>query len=265
MNRIHQFLVLAIASFAVVSSTGCLFVPRSQLAAAEAQARQLAEQNRAQLSALDNLQNHSHELEDRLMNTESQLAAVDQKSRADSKRLAALEGELYDGHGNRLPPGLSKQLADLARRNGSLQFDPATGAAKLDTDVLFDSGEAELKEDAQDMLNEFVKIMRSPEARDLKLMVVGHTDALKIARRDVRERFPDNFHLASSRALAVADFLKKSGFPEQRIGVSGFAGHEAVASNETAEDRRRNRRVEIYVLPPEATIVGWTETATSLY
>src|SRR5262245_53899257 len=115
------------------------------------------------------------------------------------------------------------------------------------------------------MLGEFAHIMRSNEARDLKLMVVGHTDALKIARREVRDRYPDNFHLSTARALAVAEYLKQTGLPEQRIGVSGFGGHQPIASNATAEERRLNRRVEIFVLPPEAPIVGWTETTTSLY
>ena len=131
--------------------------------------------------------------------------------------------------------------------------------------MLFDSGDATLKEDAQEMLAAFGKVMASPDARDLKLMVVGHTDSLKIARKDVKDRFHDNFQLASARALAVADCLKKSGVPEQRIGVSGFGGHQPIASNETAEDRRRNRRVEIFVLPPEEAVVGWTETSPSLY
>jgi chemotaxis protein MotB len=99
----------------------------------------------------------------------------------------------------------------------------------------------------------------------LKLMVVGHTDGLKIARREVRDRFSDNFHLSTARALAVAEYLKQTGVPDARIGVSGFGGNQPIASNNTAEERRRNRRVEIFVLPPEATVVGWTETSTSLY
>ena len=94
---------------------------------------------------------------------------------------------------------------------------------------------------------------------------MGHTDGLKIARKELRDRYPDNFHLSTARSLAVAAFLKQQGLSEDRIGVSGFAAHEPIASNATAEDRRRNRRVELFVLPPEATIVGWTETATTLY
>src|SRR5262245_17500195 len=248
------------------STLGCgMVVPRRELAAVEAQNRLLAEQGRAQAGEIANLMTHSRQLEDKLIQSEEQLASLDGQWRADRKRMLALEGELSDGKGNRLPPGISTQLANLSRRYPSLQFDTVTGAAKLDTDVLFDPGEAELKEDAQQMLGEFARIMRSPQARDLKMMVVGHTDALKIARREVRERFPDNFHLSAARALSVASYLKQSGMPDDRIGVSGFGGHEPIASNTTAEDRRRNRRVEIFVLPPEAPIVGWTETTTSLY
>ncbi|HZZ28530.1 MAG TPA: OmpA family protein [Pirellulales bacterium] len=256
--------LVAMAGLCVLSM-GCAFAPRGELTAAQTQNRMLAEQSQAQQAEIENLQTHNHKLEDKLIQSEEQLAALDQQSQADRKRLAALQTEVSDGNGNRLPPGLSTQLANLSRRYPSLQYDTATGAAKLDSDVLFDPGEAALKDDAQQMLGEFAHILRSPEARDLKLMVVGHTDALKIARHEVREKYADNFHLSAARALAVADYLKQAGVPAQRIGVSGFGDHEPIASNATAEDRRRNRRVEIFVLPPEAPIVGWTETTTSLY
>jgi hypothetical protein len=36
-------------------------------------------------------------------------------------------------------------------------------------------------------------------------------------------------------------------------------------SNTTAADRRCNRRVELFIVPPETPIVGWTETSPSLY
>ncbi len=102
-----------------------------------------------------------------------------------------MEGELYDGHGRRLPPGLSKQLANLSHRYPSLQFDDATGAAKLDNDVLFDSGDATAEGRCPgNARKRLAKVMSSPDARDLKLMVVGHTDSLKIARKDVRGSLP---------------------------------------------------------------------------
>ena len=56
---------------------------------------------------------------------------------------------------------------------------PQTGISKLDTDVLFDSGDATLKPQAEKLLVEFAEIFQSPEARDLKIMVVGHTDVAR--------------------------------------------------------------------------------------
>ncbi|HTQ39522.1 MAG TPA: OmpA family protein [Pirellulales bacterium] len=260
-----QYAAWLAAFTGTIMLSGCAFAPRGELTAAQEQNRLLSEQSQSQQAEIDNLQTHNHKLEDKLIQSEEQLAALDQQAQADHKRLAALQSELSDGNGNRLPPGLSTQLANLSRRYPSLQYDTATGAAKLDSDVLFDPGQADLKDDAQQMLGEFARILRAPEARDLKLMVVGHTDALKIAKREVREKYPDNFHLSAARALAVADYLKQAGVPAQRIGVSGFGDHEPIASNTTAEERRLNRRVEIFVLPPEAPIVGWTETTTTLY
>jgi chemotaxis protein MotB len=266
MKQTFQIAALGCSALCLLAlADGCAFAPRGELTAAQMQNHMLAEQARAQLVELENVKQHNRQIEDKLIESEEQLAALDQQSQSDRKRIVAMQGELNDGQGNRLPPGLSTQLANLSRRYPSLQFDAATGASKLDTDVLFDPGDAELKEDAQQMLGEFAKVLRTPEARDLKLMVVGHTDALKIARKDVRQRYPDNFHLSTARALSVADFMKQQGVPEQQIGISGFGGHEPIASNATPEDRRRNRRVEVFVLPPEAPIVGWTETTTSLY
>jgi chemotaxis protein MotB len=246
------------------AAAGCM-VPKNKLTAAESLNQMLAEQNRAQIAQIEGMSTHAHTLEDKLIRAEEQIATIDKQWREDRQRLVAFEEELTDGRGHKLPPGISTQLANLSRRYPSIQFDTVTGAAKLDSDVLFDSGEAELKEDAQEMLGEFAQILRSPEARDLKLMVVGHTDNLKIARRGIREKFPDNFHLSSARSLAVAHFLTKQGVPEDQVGVSGFGGHQPIASNATAEERHLNRRVEIFVLPPEAPVVGWTETAPSLY
>ncbi|HKD37685.1 MAG TPA: OmpA family protein, partial [Pirellulales bacterium] len=67
------------------------------------------------------------------------------------------------------------------------------------------------------------------------------------------------------RARTVAKYLAKSGVAEQRMGVAGYGGQQPVAPNNTPTDRRRNRRVEIFIVPPDTPIVGWTETSPSLY
>jgi chemotaxis protein MotB len=253
---------------------GCQLVPASQLNTVQAQNRSLTEQNNAQLAELDNLKAHNRQIEDKLIRAEEQLALSDQKLGSDTKKLANYQRErdqLRDqftgfSHGAvRIPAGLSNQLVNLSKRHPGLQFDPQTGVAKLDSDVVFDSGNAELKPQAEHALADLADVLQSPEARDMRVMIVGHTDNQKIAGKEARQRYGDNWNLSTSRALTVAKFLGKSGIAEQRMGVAGYGGQQPIAPNNTAADRRRNRRVEIFIVPADTPIVGWTETSPSLY
>lgn len=65
-------------------------------------------------------------------------------------------------------------------------------------------------------------------------MIVGHTDS--------SGSIYDNFDLAWARANAVADVARQSG---AIVRTDGFGEMQPIASNDTAEGRRRNRRVEI--------------------
>jgi len=244
-NVLGPLAIVALACF------GCKLAPQSQLTAVQSQNRTLSEQTRAQLAEIENLKIHSRHVEDQLIHAEEELARLDQKS---GRQMA----------GN-LPEGLNGRLADLAARYPSLQFDPKTGISKLDTDLLFDSGDAQLKPGADRILNEFAEVFKSPEARQLKIMVVGHADSMGIKGREVRERYPDNWHLSAGRALAVADRLRKAGLPEDRMGVAGFGQYQPISPNDTAEARQRNRRVEIFVLGPETPVVGWADTVAKTY
>ena len=264
---------LLIGGFAAMLP-GCLFVPKTELNSVSAQNRALAEQNRAQLAEIENLKTHGRTLENRVIRSEEQLAKLQERARLDGKELEDFQRErdglyrqfkgLAFGRG-RLPPELSQQLADLSKRYPSLQFDPETGISKLDTDILFDSGEAELKPGAERLLDELTRVLKSPAAGDLKIMIAGHTDNRQIAGRGVRERYPDNFHLSAARALAVSDRIKRAGMPEQRMAVAGFGACQPIAPNSTAQDRQKNRRVELLVMAPDVPVVGWSDSTPSVY
>ena len=252
---------------------GCL-VPKTQLNALNVQNRALSEQNRAQLAEIENLKAHSRTLENRVIHSEEQLARLQDRGNLDQKQLERYEHErdqLYDqfqdlafGQG-RLPPELSRQLVDLSQRYPSLQFDPETSISKLDTDILFDTGEAELKPGAERLLDALVRVMQSPAAGELKIMVAGHTDDQLIAGRGVREKYPNNFHLSTARALAVADRMKRTGLPEHRMAVAGFGPCQPIAPNTTARNRQKNRRVEILVMASDVPVVGWSDSTPSVY
>ena len=131
--------------------------------------------------------------------------------------------------------------------------------SKCDIDVLFDSGQAELRPAARQMLVELAQVLQRSEAKDLKVMVVGHTDNQRIVGVSMRDKYPNNFHLSTARALAVADVLRSQGLSDQRIGIAGFGSHQPVADNQSSVDRQKNRRVEIFVMPRDVPVVGWGE------
>ncbi len=257
MNIRRSWIAPCGIGLALIAFTGCPMVPKSKFDAAQSQNRTLLEQKKALLAENENLKIHAHTVEDHLIRAEEDLARADQGG-------GRVAGHYSGMRGGNIPPGISGRLADLARRYPSLQYDPQTGVSKLDTDVLFDSGKTELKPDSQQMLGEFADIFASPEARALKIMVVGHTDSQGIKGREVRERYPSNWHLSAGRALTVADYLRNTGIPEDRMGVAGFGQFQPISPNDTADARQRNRRVEIFLLGPETPVVGWTDNGNVL-
>ncbi len=273
MRRVIVLSRSAVAA-ATLLAAGCSSLPNGQVAALSTQNRALIEQNRAHVAEIENLRIHSRNIEDQLMRAEEDLALLGERLDLDGQRLTNYERErsgLYDHlltasrNGPRLAPGVGRELAELAERYPSLHFDPTTGIAKLDTDVLFDSGDAEPKAAARAVVRELARVLNDPAARTLRVFVAGHTDDRQVAGRGVREQHPDNLHLSTARALAVTEELRAAGVGASRVAVAGFGGHQPIAPNDSPSNRLVNRRVEIFVMAPEVPVVGWTETIPSLY
>ena len=269
-----------LSMFAAAIAIGLLALPcgcsssRSQRAALESQNRELAEQTKAQAERVANLETHRRNIEDKLMRAEEDLAMMEEQLGLERKQVANYQQQRdlvhsqvlgLVGRGTPMSAELSGRLASLARRYPSLQFDPGTGAGKLDTDILFDSGSVELKPDAEQFLAELAQVLNTAEARDLKILVAGHTDDRKLARKPARDKYDNNFDLSTERALSVASALRRHGIAEHRMAVAGFGAHQPVAPNLTSGDQQKNRRVELFVMAPDVPVIGWTETTPTLY
>jgi chemotaxis protein MotB len=268
------FRACALAAFFLPVFFGCGLVSQSQLNAVQSQNRVLSDQSRAQLEELANLKVHARTTEDQLRAAEQKMAALEDQVRLGRQQVANFQQERHRLHDEvkglvqtrgPVTPEMSRRLADLSAQHAGLRFDPQTGVGKFDTDILFDDGKAELKGGADRVLNELVTLLKSPEAKDLKVFVVGHTDDRPIAKRPARELYASNFDLSTARAQAVADRLRRLGLDDARMGVAGFGSHEPVASNLSSKERQKNRRVEIFVMAPETPVVGWTDTMPRLY
>ncbi len=114
---------------------------------------------------------------------------------------------------------------------------------ELPEGILFASGDATLKRSGHDTLKEVARVLASLDGRTFQ--VAGHTDNLPIRTA----RFPSNWDLSTSRAVNVTHFLIAQGVAPNRISAAGYADTEPVASNDTADGRRQNRRIEIVLLP----------------
>jgi len=115
--------------------------------------------------------------------------------------------------------------------------DTARGLIVNMSDVLFDFGQYTLKPGAREKLAKMSGILLAhPE---LKVQVEGHTDS--IGSDDF------NQNLSEHRAQTVRDFLVEQGVGRDSVTAKGFGKTKPVATNDTAEGRQRNRRVEMVV------------------
>ncbi len=77
-----------------------------------------------------------------------------------------------------------------------------------------------------------------------EIIVAGHTDNIPIATR----RFRSNWELSAARAVTVLhELIQRRAIAPERLEVKGLADTEPVASNDTAEGRAKNRRVELVI------------------
>ncbi len=108
--------------------------------------------------------------------------------------------------------------------------------------VLFNSGEASISEGGFTVLHEIVEKIKSiPNL----IIIEGFTDNIPIKTNE----FPSNWELSVARAMGVARFMiDDMNIEEERISVSGFGEQRPIDSNDTAEGRANNRRIEITIL-----------------
>lgn len=115
---------------------------------------------------------------------------------------------------------------------------------------LFDSGQAILLPAAREMLIYIGPALRRFAELGHGIIVEGHTDDRPINTL----QFPSNRFLSAARASAVTDFLiYHTGLDSRSIFPIGMSEYFPVATNDTAEGRAQNRRVEIKVFTQEAT------------
>jgi len=152
------------------------------------------------------------------------LAASSETAAQLAKREAELAVEQADS--------LRRQLENLQLRQTE------SGVVVTLGDVLFKSGEVQLRPEAMASLVEVVDLLQSEPEK--KIRIEGHTDATGDAAT--------NLKISEQRANAVLEALVSLGVESGRVTTAGMGEDFPIASNETEEGRAQNRRVDVILL-----------------
>ncbi len=113
----------------------------------------------------------------------------------------------------------------------------------LNGSVLFNSGRAEIKKDAAVFVDKLGDVLKG--YNDNLIEIRGYTDSVPVSAGN---KYADNMELSQARAYSVYKFLVNSkNMSEESLECSGRGEQEPIASNDTAEGRALNRRVEIRI------------------
>ena len=141
-----------------------------------------------------------------------------------------------------------KSLVDTGKLN--VVFKQGQMVLELPSGVLFGSGTADLSKSGQIALAEILHVLRDFSER--RFMVAGHTDNDPIRSR----KFKNNWSLSTARAVSVVDYMISSGFPTDKLAAAGYGEFAPVAANDTPENKQKNRRIEIILVPDLSELPG---------
>ena len=114
---------------------------------------------------------------------------------------------------------------------------------ELPTDVLFDSGKAEINPAGKQTVQEVGKVLATMP--DRRFQVAGHTDNVKISTA----RFASNWELSTARGVEVLKVLVGAKVKPENLSAAGYGEFDPVSANDTTENKQKNRRIEITLVP----------------
>jgi chemotaxis protein MotB len=149
--------------------------------------------------------------------------------------------------------GLAKRLGH-ARMLEGLNILEVHGelVLRLPEKLMFDRGESILRTEGGEAL---IAIAEELTDRPVRIRVEGHSDSTPIRTA----RFPSNWELSQSRAMAVVRFFLEDGkIAPARLAAAGYGEYHPIAGNDSVEGKAQNRRVDLIVVadlegPPPGT------------
>jgi chemotaxis protein MotB len=148
--------------------------------------------------------------------------------------------------GTALKKAVSLFVPEVKSNKVKVTHDERGLVISLASDAFFNPASARINvEQTRDILLRLGTLLASKELTGRKFRIEGHTDNVPV---DPAGPWESNWELSTARSISVLHYLTDLGIDERRFQVAGFAATMPVASDDTAEGRAYNRRVDVIVL-----------------
>jgi outer membrane protein OmpA-like peptidoglycan-associated protein len=134
----------------------------------------------------------------------------------------------------------NRALVEELKRSNIEARETDRGVAVNLPNVLFEFDSANLTRDGRERVSDIAHIVNG-KAPGRKISIEGHASREKVSQEAHNQQLSDN------RARTVADTLATEGVTRDRLTARGLGTRSPVASNDTEEGRRKNRRVEVII------------------
>ena len=127
------------------------------------------------------------------------------------------------------------------KKSVEIEVDENEVTIRMMGEATFDTGQAKLRKEFVPLLLKIGEVLAKTKG---EIIIAGHTDNVPL----IGGQFKSNLGLSMARAGTVAEYLLKStSIDPKKVSTMGFGEYRPLATNDTAEGRRKNRRVEIIV------------------
>lgn len=135
-----------------------------------------------------------------------------------------------------------RKMEEATAGTGVAVSQTADNRLKLDipSDISFAVNRADIQSNFRPILDTFATSLSTTPNSNVK--IIGHTDSTGTDAI--------NNPLSLNRAASVRDYLSSRGVASSRIAIDGRGSREPIAANDTAANKAKNRRVEIFVAEP---------------
>jgi chemotaxis protein MotB len=144
--------------------------------------------------------------------------------------------EKLQAQNQQLQSQLTASQQQVSRLQGAIKY-------TVNSDLLFAPGSWQMRPQGQKIIADFAK--KLAPTQQSHLMVSGYTDNAPIGPALAREGVTSNQELSQKRADAVKQYLISQGVKPDLVAAQGFGDASPVATNDTAQGRAQNRRVEL--------------------